>query len=288
MRLSGRMCAFAIMLVVAGAVARAQDATFRASADAVSVGVSVLRGGRPVAGLAVADFQILDNGVVQQIASLSYEKLPIDLTVLLDISGSVSGKVLDQLQQSASDLRKSLQPSDRLRILTFNMRVHRVLDVDARPGDFEPAFASLAPGGSSAVLDALAVALASSSTADRRQFIVLLSDGKDSISINTPEALLDAARRTSPTVSVVLATPIRRPADKIYSDLAAETGGTTVALLPTETLGTQLRRAVETFRSSYVLTYTPTGVTREGAHALEVRVQRPLVDVRARRGYVVR
>ena len=77
-------------------------------------------------------------------------------------------------------------------------------------------------------------------------------------------------------------------ADKIYADLAAETGGTTVALLPTETLGSQLRRTVDTFRSSYVLTYTPTGVTREGAHALEVRVQRPLVEVRARRGYVVR
>jgi VWFA-related protein len=280
--------AMVAIVAFAGATMRAQDATFRASADAVTVGVSVLRGGRPVSGLAATDFQILDNGVVQQIASLSYEKLPIDLTVLLDISGSVSGKVLDQLRQSAGDLQKTLQPSDRLRILTFNMRVHRLLDVDAKQGTFEPAFASLASGGSSAVLDALAVALASGTTADRRQFVVLLSDGKDSISINTPEALLEMARRTSPTISVVLATPIRRPADKIYADLAAETGGTTVALLPSETLGSQLRRTVDTFRSSYVLTYTPAGVTREGAHALEVRVQRPLVDVRARRGYVVR
>jgi Ca-activated chloride channel family protein len=281
----------AVVVAIVAALAvtvRGQDATFRAHADAVNVGVSVLRGGRPVPGLTAADFQILDNGVVQQIASLSYEKLPLDLTVLLDISGSVSGNVLDQLRQSASDLRRSLQPSDRLRILTFNMRVHRVLDVDAKPGEFEPAFAALSSGGSSAVLDALAVALASGATADRRQFVVLLSDGKDSISINTPEILLDTARRTSPTVSVVLATPVRRAADKIYADLAAETGGTTVALLPAETLGGQLRRTVETFRSSYVLTYTPAGVTREGAHSIEVRVQRPLVDVRARRGYVVR
>lgn len=283
-----RRLAVMTLVALAAATPSAQDATFRASADAVSVGVSVQRGGRPVSGLEVTDFQILDNGVVQQIASLSYEKLPIDLTVLLDISGSVSGKVLDQLRQSAGDLQKTLQPADRLRILTFNMRVHRLLEVDAKQGAFGPAFSSLASGGSSAVLDALAVALASGTTVDRRQFVVLLSDGKDSISINTPEALLETARRTSPTVSVVLATPIRRPADKIYADLAAETGGTTVALLPTETLGSQLRRTVDTFRSSYVLTYTPTGVTREGAHALEVRVQRPLVEVRARRGYVVR
>jgi len=212
---------------------RAQDgATFRAGVDAVTVGVSVMRGGRPVPGLLATDFQIVDNGVVQQIANLSYEQLPIDLTVLLDISGSVAGKVLDQLRQTVSDLQKNLRPSDRLRVITFNMRVHRLLDVDARQGTFEPAFASLAPGGSSAVLDALAVALANGTAPERRQFIVLLSDGKDSISITTPEALLETARHTSPTVSVVLASPIRRPADRIYSDLAAETGGTTVSLLP--------------------------------------------------------
>ncbi|MEO8484210.1 MAG: VWA domain-containing protein [Acidobacteriota bacterium] len=278
----------AIVVTLAAVTPGAQDATFRAGVDAVSVGVSVQRGGRPVSGLAVTDFQLLDNGVVQQIASLSYEKVPIDLTVLLDISGSVSGKVLEQLRQSAGDLQKTLRPSDRLRILTFNMRVRRLIEVDAEQAVLAPAFTALAPGGSSAVLDTLAVALASGTTADRRQFIVLLSDGKDSISITTPEALLETARRTSPTVSVVLATPIRRPADRIYTELAAETGGTTVALLPSETLGSQLRRTVETFRSSYVLTFTPTGVTREGSHALEVRVQRPAVEVRARRSYVVR
>jgi VWFA-related protein len=283
-------CRLAVLLLVVLATVepRAQDATFRASADAVSVGVAVLRGGRPVPGLAVTDFQIVDNGVVQQISTMSYEKFPMDLTVLLDISGSVSGRVIDQLRQSAGELQKTLQPTDRLRIVTFNMRVHRLLDIDAKQGGLGGAFASLAPTGSSAVRDALAVALGSGTSADRRQFVVLLSDGKDSVSITTPEALLDMARRTSPTVSVVLATPVRRAADKVYADLAAETGGTTVALLPTETLGSQLRRSVETFRSSYVLTYTPTGVVREGAHTLEVRVQRPLVDVRARRGYVVR
>ena len=40
------------------------------------------------------------------------------------------------------------------------------------------------------------------------------------------------------------------------------------------------------FRSSYVLYFTPHGVEPAGAHALEVRVRRAGVDVRARRGYV--
>jgi hypothetical protein len=43
---------------------------------------------------------------------------------------------------------------------------------------------------------------------------------------------------------------------------------------------------LQEFRSSYVLYFTPRGVERSGAHTLEVRVKRPGVDVRARRGYV--
>jgi len=45
---------------------------------------------------------------------------------------------------------------------------------------------------------------------------------------------------------------------------------------------------VQDFRSSYVLFFTPRGVERAGPHTLEVRVKRPGVEVRARRGYIWR
>lgn len=280
---------FAAVLALAAAVGvRAQGTpTFKSQADAVTVGVSVRRGGRPVSDLALADFELRDNGVVQQISGLSFEKLPIDVTVLLDISGSVSGAVLDQLRRAVSEVQHDLLPVDRLRIVAFNMRIQRVLEADATT-PIEPAFASINAGGSSAILDALAVALASPAPPDRRQFVVLFSDGKDTISVNTPAALLDTASHTTPTVSVVLATPVRRPADRIYTDLASETGGSVISLLPDETLGATMRRALAQFRSSYVLTFSPSGVPRVGAHALEVRVARAGVEVRARRGYVLR
>jgi hypothetical protein len=49
-----------------------------------------------------------------------------------------------------------------------------------------------------------------------------------------------------------------------------------------------LQRALDQFRSSYVLTYTPTGVPRAGAHPNAVKVKRGGVAVRARKGYEVR
>ncbi|MND08578.1 hypothetical protein D3C83_313030 [compost metagenome] len=55
-----------------------------------------------------------------------------------------------------------------------------------------------------------------------------------------------------------------------------------------ENLTSKFRRMVQDFRSSYVLFFTPSGVERVGPHTLDVRVKRPGVEVRARRGYVWR
>ena len=46
---------------------------------------------RPVTGLKAADFELLDNGVPQEITEVAYERLPIDVTFLLDVSASVTG-----------------------------------------------------------------------------------------------------------------------------------------------------------------------------------------------------
>ena len=73
--------------------APAQDPApvFRAGADLVTVEASVRRDRRAVVGLTAADFELLDNGVAQEISDVTYEKLPIDVTVVLDVSSSVTG-----------------------------------------------------------------------------------------------------------------------------------------------------------------------------------------------------
>lgn len=279
----------AITLAVGFAATEARQApTFTASADVVTVGVSVSRAGRPVRDLRLGDFTVTDNGIPQQLDGISYESLPIDLTVVLDVSGSVTASVLEQLRGAIADVRRSLQPQDRLRLVTVSMLVRRAVDFADPEASLDAAFAGVTPGGGSAVFDALAVALASGGSPDRRQLIILFSDGLDTTSISSPEVLLAVARATTPTVSVVLATPARVPSDRVYTALAAETGGTVVSLLPGANLGNSLRSALGQFRASYVLTYVPTGVERAGTHTIDVRVNQPGIDVRARRGYVVR
>ncbi len=295
------LIAFAV--VVTMGLAQDPVPVFRAGADVVSVDASVRRDRRAVTGLKAADFELLDNGVAQDITDVAYEKLPIDVSVLLDVSASVTGPVLDDLRRALKQLRTDLGSQDRLRLITFNQRVRRLVDFGDPAASIDAALASLGGGGSSAIFDALAVALASPVPPGRRQLVVLFSDGQDSSSISDADTLLDVARRSSPTVAVVLASPSRqrpaallRTASKLgtatvgdFADqIAADTGGSVVAIGPTENVTSSFRRILEQFRTSYVLYFTPKGVERQGAHTLEVRVKGAKVEVRARRGYVWR
>jgi VWFA-related protein len=281
--------------------AREQPQTaFRTSADAVTAEVSVRRDRRPVADLTAADFEVLDNGVPQQIDAVSYERLPIDLTVAFDVSASVSGEVLEQLRAAVRKLRADLGPSDRLKLVAFNMRVLRLLDFRSPGAATDAALASLPAAGSSALFDTLAVALTGAPSAGRRHLIMVFTDGKDSSSVTDPETLFDVARRSTPTVAVVLAsaTPdlpasIFAPGPSltvrdVYDRLAKETGGVVVSARTDDDLSVTFRRVLSEFRASYVLYFAPRGVEPGGVHTLDVRVKRPNVEVRARRSYAGR
>jgi|1185.fasta_scaffold06583_2 VWFA-related protein len=289
--------------IPAGAVPQQEPtATFRAGVDAVSVEASARRGNRPVTGLKIGDFQLLDNGVPQQISDLNYERLPIDVTVLLDVSASVTAPVLDQLRQSVRQLKADLGPRDRLKLVAFNMLVRRLADFEAPGAATDTAFAALTGRGSSAIFDSVAVQLAAPALAGRRHLIVLFTDGQDSSSISDPDALFEVARRTTATVDIVLASTAverssaspfararGRPAitiGRMYDQLASETGGLVVPPTPGEHLASSFRRALAEFRASYVLYFTPEGVDRAGVHTIDVRVKQDGVEVRARRSYI--
>jgi VWFA-related protein len=276
--------------------------TFRGRADFVSVDVSVRRNGRPVTGLLARDFELLDSGVPQEISEISYEKLPIDVTVALDVSASVSGAVLDQLRRSTGQLRGDLGPQDRMKLMAFNMRVTHLVDLSQPAARIDAALASVTASGSSSIFDVVATALATPADVNRRQLIVLFTDGQDSSSITDPAALLEVARRTTPTVAIVLAgsptsavafRSTRSEVDvafrRVYDRLAADTGGIVVTAAQGGNLSSTFRRVLDEFRSSYVLHFTPRQATRPGFHPLTVRVKTAEpVEVRARTGYTLR
>ena len=97
--------------------------------NAVAVDVTVRdRTRRPMTGPQGRDFEVFDNGVLQQVHEVSYGKLPIDVTVALDVSSSVTGALLDRLRRGVGAADGGSRPEDRLKLILFNMRVDRTVD----------------------------------------------------------------------------------------------------------------------------------------------------------------
>ena len=310
------LIASALVVVAPPAAARRSDAqdpppkTFRSGASAVAVDVAVLhRTRRPMTGLKAADFEVFDNGVRQQVDDVSYGKLPIDITVALDVSYSVTGALLDRLRRGVLQLMGDLGREDRLKLMLFNMRVNRTVDFTTDVKAVENAIRSATAGGGTALLDAMSVALVSSSTPARRQLIVVFTDGSDSSSTTSPEVLTAVAQRTRGTLAFVMpqvgrpgwvSPPFTAPgrstftlgtsADngqltELFSTLARETGGRVVPVGSDADLAATFRTILGEFRSAYVLYYTPRGVDAPGYHTIEVKVKPADARVQARRGY---
>jgi VWFA-related protein len=287
--------------VLCAAAAQSQSAPFRASAEAVMVEVSVQEGSRPLTGLTIGDFEVRDNGVSQKIVGVTYGTMPIDVTVALDVSYSVSGVMLDRLRRAVGQLLRDLGPDDRLRLMMFNARVARILDYSKDPAAVDRAMQQATGGGGTALRDAINLALVSSAEPGRRQLLVVFTDGNDASSTTSMELLMSVAQRTSPTVTIVMPSlavgTFAAASGPMVSNvllagsavsltaLAASTGGSVVPFQPTENIGLVFQRVLHGFRSTYVLHFIPEGVDRSGFHELLVSVTRPRATVTARRGY---
>jgi VWFA-related protein len=297
-------------LAVALAKADPQDAqrpVFRAGVDLVRVDAGVRSGVRIVTGLTAADFEVFDNGVAQQIEDVSYGRLPIDVTIALDVSQSVSGALLGRLRQGTLDLMRELKDDDRLRLLVFNARTTRLVDFTNDVRVVERALREIVARGSTALSDALSVALISAPRTERRQLVVFFTDGADVTSLTEQATLREVAQRSEATLVMVMpggylpvsgvtagvspasvvmgrvSVPVRGPA--FYHQLTSDTGGSVLPVSPTVNLTSTFSRILGDFRSQYVLHYVPRGVERAGYHTLSVRVKKPNMQITARRGY---
>ena len=279
-------------------VVRAQDPApaFRASAEVVLVPVWVTQGERPVAGLTAADFTLTDNGVPQEISSTAADAQPVDVTLVLDTSGSLQGESLETIKSGVQQIARALNTRDRVRLLAF---ANVVVDVfGTRPGGTVLPVERIPSGGQSAVYDALAAALISTPRNERPQLIFGVSDGLDNASFLDARQVVGLAGSSSAAMYIALMRHLRtqavrsvwaQPADDPNTgrlrDAAERTGGLLLAN-PSGTALPQLFASVlADFRMSYLLGYTPTGVAAEGWHRIQVRTKARRYNVRARDGY---
>lgn len=270
--------------------AQQQAQVFRGGTDVVAVDVTVLDGKTPVAGLTAADFDVRDNGVRQLVTDVTYARVPIDLRLIFDTSGSISDAQLKNYLQTMVEVTGSLQTDDRCDIVSFAARI-----VDAASLQSPPIKIDLhrAEPNATSFFDAVSLSLITAPIAGRRQLTVVLSDADDNSSFFDDATLLDTGRRTDAVVYAVLpdtAGRRRYPSqEKMLKDrlgaLTALTGGRVVPA--NKDVTTAFLTAIDEFRKSYVVAYTAKGVNRGGWHDLKVTVPKsPRYTVRAKQGYI--
>src|SRR5712671_2958695 len=100
-----------------------QQPSFAARVESVRVDVLVLDNGHPVRGLTPADFEIADNGVGQQVDLVSFEQIPLNVVLALDMSDSLAGERLAQLQDASRAVLEGLTKDDQAALVTFSNAV---------------------------------------------------------------------------------------------------------------------------------------------------------------------
>jgi Ca-activated chloride channel homolog len=268
-----------------------QTPHFSTQAEFVRVDVLVTNRGSSMAGLRGDDFELLDNGVPQQVTVTDTSTLPVDVALALDVSGSVNGEPLAKLQEAANGLIDNLREGDRVALLTFSdlmwIRTPLTKDFDIT----RRVIAGMHAHGSTSLRDAAYAAMLQGDRDAGRALVVLFTDGQDVTSWLSDDTLIDTAKRINAVVySVVLNaakdSPYHVPQDDILDKLPDLTGGRRLSAAHPGRLRDVFRSIINEFRQRYILSYVPHGVDRAGYHTITVRLTKGRKgELRARPGY---
>lgn len=279
----GGLAACALLVFPVGAQERS---VFKSSVDAVRVDALVTRGGHPVTDLGAADFTVLDNGVRQRIELVSYEDLPVNVVIALDLSSSLTGQRLAQLRAASASLANVLKKDDRAALVSFNETVTLAPTLTTSLDHVRKAVGTIEPPREqrpTALVDALFASMLTAESDAGRGLVVVFSDGVDTGSWLRAEAVVDVAKRSDAIVYAVVT--FHEGRDDFLKDLTETTGGTLVEVESSTDIGAVFLRILEEFRHRYLINYVPSGVARDGWHALKVSAAGDGLKVKARAGY---
>jgi Ca-activated chloride channel homolog len=272
------------LLLVPAAGVETQSPAFSAKVEAVRVDVLVTDKAQTVLGLGPADFEILDNGVGQQVDLVSFDQIPLNVILAFDMSDSVAGERLEQLRAAGSAVVNGLKPADQSALVTFShlvsLRAALTRDVSA----IRSALDTAASSGDTALVDGSYAAMMLGESDPGRALVIVFSDGVDTSSWLSADAVLDTAKRSDVVVYGVAVRSQAKP--EFLRDLSTFTGGRLFEIEKTANLGPTFLGILDEFRHRYLVSYTPRGVAKDGWHRLEVRIKNHKATVKARPGYL--
>lgn len=257
-----------------------------------------------VTGLTKDDFQVYEDGQLQEISYFSAESsLPITVGMLIDTSGSEEFMLAAEKDAGSRFLARVMRKGDLAMIMTFDTDVDLLADFTEdrsvlnrainRAQINAPSGGMIAQGplpssgsGGTNFYDAVYLAAHDKLSGEAgRKAIIVLTDAEDNGSKLRLTDAIEAAQRTDTVIHVLLVAADGGDVN-VAKRLADETGGRMIAVRSEKNLEQAFDQISEELRNQYTVGYVPTNKTRNGAYRkVKIEMKNKEFSALTRRGY---
>ncbi|CAN5373898.1 hypothetical protein BH10ACI1_BH10ACI1_09230 [soil metagenome] len=280
--------------------------------------------GKTVSDLKQQEFKIFENGVEQEIAYFSNQEQPFTVALVLDMSYSSVFK-LQEIQAAAFAFVNQLRENDKVMVVSFDEKARVLCEPTNDRKVLKLAIEGAKIASGTSLYTALDFVLnAKFSKITGRKAVVLLSDGVDTssktltsddilLSIGDSDTLIypikydtyndvQKARRKNAEIVydqnerpyVIEKPKVKgereedyRNADEFLKEISTRTGGSLYRVTSTTNLNKAFAKIADELRKIYSLGYYPSNPRQMGVrYAVNVRVYRPNLKIRAKESYV--
>lgn len=267
----------------------------------VNVGLVVLgatvrdREGHAVPQLKREDFEVFEDGRLQEIRLFRHEDTPVAVGLVIDHSGSMQEK-LEEVTAGARAFVRSSNSSDQMFVVNFNETVSEGLPLGVRFSDSVEQLGAAVWGhpaiGATALYDAIAEGLTRLHEGVRdKKVLIVISDGGDNASKVPLDRVLKMAEQSNAMIYTIGVfdqdDPDGNPA--VLRRVAHETGGQ--AFFPSQLSETVeiCERIAKDIRDQYTIGYSSPDEKRDGTyHKVRLTARSKTggkLSVRTREGY---
>ncbi len=202
-------------------------------------------------------FSVTQGGVARPVG---VERLPneaLDVVLAIDVSGSMAGAPIEGARQAALTFVRELPADARIAIVTFGDLAQVVAPFDSSVDQQSAAISALVADGETALYDGVSLAVDQFDTSsDTRRTVVLLSDGDDTVSTASPDAVIARLAGTETRVfGVALQSPDFDPV--VIGQLADASDGRLILADDPTALSQLYTGIASTLSNEYIVTWEP-------------------------------
>jgi len=241
-------------------------------------------------------FQVYEGKEKQAIQTVSREDSPVSVGILLDTSGSMSGKI-ERAREAVGVLLATANPQDDFFLITFADTAELAVDSTSSVEDIQSHLLTKQPQGSTALLDAIYLGVSQMRRAKyARKALLIISDGGDNHSRYRERDIRSALREADVLVYAIgiydryFAAIEEQIGPALLSEVSEDTGGRMFTVDNPRDMPDIAAEISLELRNQYVLGYHPITPKYDGKwQKIKVRLLLPKglprCDSRAKQGY---